>query len=239
LYFRQKSKFMAIARKSDSEDSPKGGWFGRRRSQRRENPRKSSASINTSGLQKRPPQDTLGEVGSKNANIRNTSHPSAKLRVPATSKTNPKNKPPTNVAPKRSQSTSANSPIPVMSSATEAMPIWLLRLHALQRHTSVATFLLAIAMLVAYGWTVYSQQVWSQSYRKLVSLQRHERQLNITNNVLKNNMATDAEKPSAGLVSPSPAGTIFLPAASASSSSTEPTNPSMPAQPSTAPAPGY
>jgi hypothetical protein len=238
LYFRQKSKFMAIARKSDSEDSPKSGWFGRRRSQRRENPRKSSGQTNTSGLQKRQPQDVLGEVGSRNANIPNTPIPSVKLRVPTTSKTNPKNKPQTNIAPKRSLFSSVNSPIPVMSSATEAMPVWLLRLHALQRHTSVVTFLLAIAMLVAYGWTVYSQQVWSQSYRKLVSLQRHERQLNITNNVLKNNMATDAEKPNAGLVSPSPAGTIFLPAASASSS-TEPTNPPVLAQPSTAPAPGY
>jgi hypothetical protein len=228
---------MAV-RKSDTEDSSKGGWFGRKRSQRRENLRKSSALINTAA-KKRPPQDGLTEVGSRNVNIPKTSigEPNKRLiRVPATSKTNLKNKPQTNLAPKRTQS--ANSPIPVMSSATEAMPVWLLRLHALQRHSSLMTFLLVVAMLIAYGWTVYSQQVWSQAYRRLVSLQRHERQLNITNNVLKNNMATDAEKPNAGLVSPSPAGTIFVPAA-ASSNSIQPNNSPIPVQPNNAPAPGY
>jgi hypothetical protein len=229
---------MAV-RKSNNEDSQTGGWFGRRRSQRRENLGK-SASINTSELQKRPPQGGLTEVGSRNGNIPKTSLSELnkkQLRVPTTAKTNPKNKPQGNLAPKRPQPNSVNPPIPVMSSATEAMPVWLLRLHALQRHTSVMTFLLVVSMLVAYGWSVYSQQVWSQNYRKFLSLQRQERQLNITNNVLKNNMATDAEKPGAGLVSPSPAGTIFLPASE--SSNTQPTSLPMPDQSNTAPAPGY
>jgi hypothetical protein len=243
LYFQQKLKFMAV-RKSNNDDSQAGGWFGRKRSRRRENLRK-SAPINKSELQKRPQSDALTGVGSKNGNIPNTSLSELnkkQVRVPATSKTNPKNKPQGNLAPKRPQSTnSANPPIPVMSSATEAMPVWLLRLHALQRHTSVMTFLLVVSMLVAYGWSVYSQQIWSQNYRKFLSLQRQERQLNITNNVLKNNMATDGEKPGAGLVSPSPAGTIFLPASENSNTqpTSLPTSLPMPDQSNNAPAPGY
>ncbi len=95
--------------------------------------------------------------------------------------------------------------------ASESAPLWLLRLQAFHRNSSIITFLLVVAMLVAYGWTVYSQQVWSQTYRKMQDLQRQERQLTTTNSVLKNKMAQEGEKPSAGLVSPTPEGTIFLP----------------------------
>ena len=70
------------------------------------------------------------------------------------------------------------------------------------------------ATLIVYGWTVYSQELWSQSYRKLQNLQRHERQLNTTNATLTNKMAEEAEQPGTELVSPTSAGTIFLPPAS-------------------------
>ncbi|MFQ4141549.1 hypothetical protein [Chlorogloeopsis sp. ULAP02] len=89
-------------------------------------------------------------------------------------------------------------------------PLWLLRLYTLYRHSSVMTFLLVAAMLVVYGWTVYSQQMWSQAYRKLQTLQRDERQLTTNNEVLKNQMAQEAQTSAAGLVTPSPAGTVFL-----------------------------
>ncbi|PLZ76123.1 hypothetical protein [Fischerella thermalis] len=80
-------------------------------------------------------------------------------------------------------------------------------------------FVLVATTLVIYGWTVYSQQLWSQSYRKLQTLQRDERQLTTTIEVLKNKMAQEAQKPAAGLVSPSPASAIFLPPAPEDSSS--------------------
>lgn len=89
-------------------------------------------------------------------------------------------------------------------------PFWLLRLYALQRRFSVVTFLLIAAMLMVYGWTVYSQQRWNQSYRKLVTLQRHERQLTATSEVLKNQMALQAEQPATGLVPHNPSKVIFL-----------------------------
>jgi hypothetical protein len=98
--------------------------------------------------------------------------------------------------------------VPVMPSA-ESVPSWLLRFYALHRHSSIVAFLLVATTLMVYGWTVYSQQLWSQSYRHLQNLQRHERQLMTTNEVLKNKMAQEAERPSAKLVSPTPSGMIF------------------------------
>jgi len=86
---------------------------------------------------------------------------------------------------------------------SQSSPFW-------QRRSSVATFLLVVATLIIYGWTVYSQQMWSQSYRKLLTLQRDERQLTTTNEVLKNNMAQQAEDQAMGLIPPNPATTIFL-----------------------------
>ena len=89
-------------------------------------------------------------------------------------------------------------------------PLWLLRLCVLQRQFSVVTVLLVAGMLTIYGWTVYSQQMWNQTYRKLVTLQRHERQLTTTNEVLKNQMALQAEQPAMELVQSNPAEMIFL-----------------------------
>ncbi|MBD2629113.1 hypothetical protein [Trichormus variabilis] len=108
--------------------------------------------------------------------------------------------------------------LPVMSNAGAA-PLWLLRMYSLYRYSSAGAFLCVAATLVVYGWTVYSQELWSQAYRTLQSLQRHERQLTTTNATLTSKMAEEAEQPTAGLVSPSPGKTIFLPPTSYSSNS--------------------
>lgn len=93
---------------------------------------------------------------------------------------------------------------------SQSVPLWLLLLRYWQRNTSVVTFILVTTTLTVYGWTVYSQQRWSQEYRKLVTLQRDERQLTTTTELMKNNMALEAEKAAAGLAPPNPAQTIFL-----------------------------
>jgi len=90
------------------------------------------------------------------------------------------------------------------------MPSWLLRLIAVNRYSSVAAFLCVVATLAIYGWTVYYQELWSQTYRRLQRLERHERQLMTTNATLTSKMADEAESPAAGLVAPSTEGTIFL-----------------------------
>ncbi|MEA5570065.1 hypothetical protein [Calothrix sp. UHCC 0171] len=193
---------MAVARKSDVNNSTKAGWFGGRRSRLRANSR-TSVSIGGSGNIRSP--------------MTSTSIPKRKL-----------NQVQPRTQPQKSETQGKNSStIPVMS-ALEAMPAWLLRLHQLQRQTAVVSFVLVMATLIAYGWTVYSQQLWGKSYRRLQNLQRHERQLTITNGVLKSKMAADAEQPNAGLVSPSPAGTIFLQVAPGTTNSVNSLSPNEP-----------
>ena len=108
--------------------------------------------------------------------------------------------------------------IPVMPDGSK-VPMWLMRWNSLHRHTSIATFVLVSATLVVYGLTVYSQHLWSSSYKKLQDLQRDERQLTKHDQTLKNQMAQEAENPLSGLISPTPANTIFLPEETTPSSS--------------------
>ncbi|MDM3856075.1 MAG: hypothetical protein PT120_14525 [Aphanizomenon gracile PMC649.10] len=96
-------------------------------------------------------------------------------------------------------------------SNTPTLPEWLLRMYMVNRYSSILAFLLVVATLIVYGWTVYSQELWSDSYRKLQSLQRHERQLNTANATLTSKMAQEAEQPGTELVSPTSQRTIFLP----------------------------
>ena len=126
--------------------------------------------------------------------------------------------------------------VPVVPTA-EALPIWLLRLCRVHRYSSIVTFLLVAVALVVYGWTVYSQEQWNQDFRRLQNLQRNERQLTTTNAMLKNKMAEEAERPSAGLVSPTPDKTIFLPSASDNANSMS--TPLSPTQGSTSSPLGY
>jgi hypothetical protein len=68
-------------------------------------------------------------------------------------------------------------------------------------------------MLGVYAWTVYIQQMWSKEYRQLENLQRQERQMTAANEALKSQLAKTAENPQSGLVTPSLANNIFVPAA--------------------------
>ena len=99
--------------------------------------------------------------------------------------------------------------LPTMPNSGTA-PSWLLRLYTFHRYSTVFAFLLVASTLAVYGWTVYSQELWGKSYRRLQNLQRYERMLTTTNATLTNKMAKDAEQPAAGLVSPTPQGMIFL-----------------------------
>lgn len=114
--------------------------------------------------------------------------------------------------------------LPVMPNSGSGN-FWLLHLYTSHRYSSVVTFLLVSATLFVYGWIVYSQQMWSQGYNRLQNLKLYERQLTTTNATLKNKMAEEAQEAS-GLVSPTPARTIFLPASpSFSSPATQPRTP--------------
>ena len=90
------------------------------------------------------------------------------------------------------------------------VPAWLRLLMKVQQGSTVMTLLLMGTVLAIYGWTVFTQQRWGHEYRRWGALQKHEQQLMATNEVLKNQMAQQAESPKAGFVAPDPSSMIFL-----------------------------
>lgn len=90
-------------------------------------------------------------------------------------------------------------------------PLWLKLLCHLQQRFSAIAWLLVAIVLIIYGWSVYSQKKWSQDYGRLKSLQVYEQQLTRANEVLKNQLANQAQQPDMELVPPDPAAAIVLP----------------------------
>ncbi len=90
------------------------------------------------------------------------------------------------------------------------LPIWLRSLLLLQQSSLGVFFFLIAAIFSVYGFTVGTQQLWNKEYKKLKTLQRHERMLTETNETLKNNLAKQAEKSGNGLVPVNPNKSIFL-----------------------------
>jgi len=92
----------------------------------------------------------------------------------------------------------------------QVVPPWLKTLLHVQRTSSFVTFSLMIGLLAVYGWTVYTQQRWGSAYSHLEVLQKQERQMTAASEVLKNQMAKQAEAPDVGLALPDPGNTVFL-----------------------------
>lgn len=99
-------------------------------------------------------------------------------------------------------------------------------LASLQRGSTALSFVLVSAVLGVYSWTVYTQHVWGQEYERLEQLQDNERKLVSANEMLKNELAQQAEQPNAGFVPPTLDQSIFL----------EPAPPRPPVMPAAAPA---
>jgi len=188
---------MAVGRKSSV--AAKGNWFERIRqpSRKRKSPSARFESASRSGSIPMPSRRQ--RRSNTNKTVTPTPGQLGKQQLPKQngSSATPK-------SPKGNQER-----VPVMPNS-ESPPLWLLRLHTIHRNSSIAAFLLVAATLVVYGWTVYSQELWSQAYHKLQNLQRQDRQLTTTNEVLQNKMAVEGEKPSTGLVAPTPARAIFI-----------------------------
>ncbi len=89
---------------------------------------------------------------------------------------------------------------------------WIIRLNKIHHYSSVTAFWFVVVMLAIYGGTVYCQQIWSHSYRKLEGLQRQERQLTAANATMISKMAREAEAMGLGLSTPGKM--VFLPAVS-------------------------
>ncbi|MEH1935096.1 MAG: hypothetical protein V7L14_15650 [Nostoc sp.] len=235
---------MVVARKSAV--STRGNWFrrdsilslGRRRSARMES---AARSASTPATQAAPVSSRRQQRSSKNLAVSLTNEAVIPKSVKELGRQQLRN---------LNEQSSANQkspgvgflPLPTMPNSG-ATPLWLLRLYTFHRYSTVLAFLLVASTLAVYGWTVYSQELWSQSYRRLQSLQRHERLLMTTNATLTNKMAQEAEQPTTGLVSPTPQGMIFLPPASYSpkpaSSNTTNTTPNSQTQQQTLSPLGY
>ena len=211
---------MSVARKPDTY--PKKTWFGRN-SRHQE---KYKVNQNISSYNSHSTGHQLMNSQSGNNGVRNYELPlEASLRrhrqTPKNFSYIPEHRrkilepPPSKFVRSRLdvRETPKSNPIPVVPNSG-SLPLWLLRWQTFQRYSSITAFLLVITNLIVYGWTVYSQQLWSQNSRKLQELQRQERQITTTNEVIKNKMAKEAEKPAAGLVAPTPDRTIFVSPAS-------------------------
>ncbi|QIR37866.1 hypothetical protein HCG51_14865 [Tolypothrix sp. PCC 7910] len=216
---------MAAVRKSAV--SATGNWFrqdstpsgGKRRSAYR---RSTAPRVSQPAVEPSPVPATRQRRSSKNVSV--SSSPTSGLVMPTTVTSG--KQPTANLQRQLSTPSTLHKSsrlgflkLPIMNNSSN-LPVWLLRFYTLHRYSSVVTFLLVATTLMVYGWTVYSQELWSQGYRRLQSLQRHERQLTTTNATLTNKMAQEAEQPTAGFVSPTPARTIFLPPANNNPNST-------------------
>ncbi|MCW5314211.1 hypothetical protein GTQ43_10470 [Nostoc sp. KVJ3] len=207
---------MVLARKSAV--SPRGNWFrrdsilslGRRRSARMESPARNAS---TPANQAVPVSSQRQQPSSKNlaVSLKNEAIPPKSVKELGKKQTPNLNQ--QSSGNQKSLRTGFLNNLPTMSNP-EATPLWLLRLYTFHRYSSVLAFLLVTSTLAVYGWTVYSQELWGKSYRRLQNLQLHERLLTTTNATLTNKMAKEAEQSTAGLVSPTPQGMIFLPPAS-------------------------
>lgn len=205
-------KIMVVARKSAV--STRNNWFWqdsilslgrRRRSARMES---AARSASTPATQAAPASSQRQQRSSKNLAVSSTNEAVMPKSVKELGR---RQVPNLNEQSSPNQKTAGVGflPLPTMPNSG-AVPLWLLRLYTFHRYSTVLAFLLVASTLAVYGWTVYSQELWSQSYRRLQSLQRHERLLMTTNATLTNKMAESAEQPTAGLVSPTPQGMIFL-----------------------------
>lgn len=92
----------------------------------------------------------------------------------------------------------------------QGQPAWLRSLLQVQRASCAVAFLLAGSAMTLYGLTVYGEQQWSQEYQKLENLRLSEQQLSAGSEVMKHQLAKEAENPETGLAPQNPADLIFL-----------------------------
>ncbi len=92
----------------------------------------------------------------------------------------------------------------------QPQPLWLRILQQWQRSSSAIAFLLAIAACIAYAYATHYQQRWNQVYQRTEQLRTEERQLHAYQELLKNQVATDAQSENTELVPPDPNQILFV-----------------------------
>jgi hypothetical protein len=216
-------KIMALVRKSAV--STKSSWFRRDQASSPVQPATRSLSKNMQTIPVKSSEQQVKRSRRKRTSMKNISNSLVKDAATPTLKKESVQQTTAKI------SGQSHGQLPMMSTAGAA-PVWLLRLYSIYRYSSGAAFILVAGTLMVYGWTVYSQELWSQAYRTLQGLQRHERQLKTANATLTSKMAKEGEA-STQLVLPTPGKTIFLQSkdhSPNSSSSTASPSPDAPPQ---------
>lgn len=118
------------------------------------------------------------------------------------------------VETRRAQLQSSPKSSPVSPLVTPPRPIWLSACITLRHLSTASALVLGTTLLPIYGWSVFNQHHWGESYEKLANLQQQERQLLASIEVRKYQVAEQAEHQPARLVRQVPANTLFLAPAS-------------------------
>lgn len=91
-------------------------------------------------------------------------------------------------------------------------PLWLKALMLLGHGSSLMCYGSLAILLVVYGMTVYAPRQWTEKYGRLRELQKQERQLTFTDEVLKNKLGELAGQSGFGFIKPDPTmPPVFLP----------------------------
>jgi hypothetical protein len=103
----------------------------------------------------------------------------------------------------------SRSPHP-LTPVRSAPPLWLRFLQKWQHTSGVVAFGLAIAACLAYAYATHYQQRWSQVYQRTEQLRTEQQQLHVYQELLKNQVAQDAQAENTELVPPDPNQILFV-----------------------------
>lgn len=97
---------------------------------------------------------------------------------------------------------------PIPRSKTQ--PRWLRRLRIAQQSSVAIASILLTSALSVYGWTVHSQQQWSDQYDQRQALQGKESGMSAMIEAIRAEAAQRAEQPGSRMEFPAPDATVYL-----------------------------
>jgi hypothetical protein len=105
---------------------------------------------------------------------------------------------------------SHRSHLEVVAPPTRSVPLWFLLLLTLRKVSTPLVLLLTLSVLPLYGWTVYTQRHWGQTYARFEQLKRDERNLLLQHAARQHQINEKAEQKPAGLTPKGPHNTLFV-----------------------------
>ncbi len=104
----------------------------------------------------------------------------------------------------------------------DPVPVWLRSLLTIERGAAILFGSVFGLSIIAYGYTVHTQNLWKQQYGQLNRIQVQERQKVVMDANLKHQMATAAEVDTTQFEAPDPKKLSFIPSASLRPTKTDP-----------------